>query len=560
MIFHIGEAAALMFLAYMLGWAVGYLARRFTARRTSATTAAVSMTEASPQDVPAAAPALRAEKSAVDMAPREAIRPPVVAAYPNAADSSPATTPDTVPAAAIGSPLSAAEPDAPWRALQTWAPLYRPTIPAASQPALPPEDPEDVVMLKRPASAHAAASPATSTSAGPAQRPGVAWFGDINGHPAPPHDTLLGRQAGGPNAVRMAARPQQLTSRPKAPSELAAAADPFPEPPAPILASVPVLEAEAPAPMSEPLAEPVVAASAVAPAVIEDGAAPAMPVVASPPSPPKPSQPEPSQPEPGNVEWEELPSATPVVPPPVRAPRPVYDRPPVISAGRTPAPAVVDADAMLKAMMNDAPASDAEQILPGELVAPPLSELVAKQAPQPAAVRQDPPPAPSMEPAPSKPAETVGDAGKGDEAMNAIEGGWSRRRVRAMADRPEMIDVSAAVAAAQSAVQQVLAQAEPAAGTDHQPPGLGKPPGLQRARDGRRDSLREIIGVTSLDESTLNNLGIFHFDQIADWTDAEVLWLENHVFARGRVGREKWQDQAHKLVLRRPSPPRAARS
>ena len=49
------------------------------------------------------------------------------------------------------------------------------------------------------------------------------------------------------------------------------------------------------------------------------------------------------------------------------------------------------------------------------------------------------------------------------------------------------------------------------------------------------------------DESTLNNLGIYHFDQIAAWDEREVLWLENHAFARGRIGREDWQEQAREL-------------
>ena len=46
----------------------------------------------------------------------------------------------------------------------------------------------------------------------------------------------------------------------------------------------------------------------------------------------------------------------------------------------------------------------------------------------------------------------------------------------------------------------------------------------------------------------LNNMGIYHFDQIAAWDQKEVLWLENHAFARGRVGREDWQAQAQELL------------
>ncbi|RYE11312.1 MAG: hypothetical protein EOP22_00170 [Hyphomicrobiales bacterium] len=130
-----------------------------------------------------------------------------------------------------------------------------------------------------------------------------------------------------------------------------------------------------------------------------------------------------------------------------------------------------------------------------------------------------------------------------DAAMRAIEGGWSRTRARAMPDAPELHDVGVAVAAATAAVEQVLSQttgATPAAG--------GKPLGLVRPRLGGKDDLKQITGLGGLDESTLNNLGVFHFDQIAAWSEAEVLWMENHVFARGRIGHENWQAQARQLA------------
>ncbi len=129
--------------------------------------------------------------------------------------------------------------------------------------------------------------------------------------------------------------------------------------------------------------------------------------------------------------------------------------------------------------------------------------------------------------------------------MRAIEGGWSRVRARAMPGSPELADVGAAVAAAQTAVEQVLARA----GIDPQAsPHTGKPRGLPRPRAGGKDNLRRINGLGALDESTLNNLGVFHFDQIAGWDEAQVLWMENHVFARGRIGRENWQQQARDLA------------
>ena len=112
------------------------------------------------------------------------------------------------------------------------------------------------------------------------------------------------------------------------------------------------------------------------------------------------------------------------------------------------------------------------------------------------------------------------------------------------------------MAAAQSAVQQVLAQTGGGARED-----ADKPQGLPRPRTGARDAVRLLSGLGALDDSTLNNLGIYHFDQVATWSDAEVRWLEDHVFAQGRIGREDWQQQARRLNIQRPAPPpRFARS
>jgi predicted flap endonuclease-1-like 5' DNA nuclease len=150
----------------------------------------------------------------------------------------------------------------------------------------------------------------------------------------------------------------------------------------------------------------------------------------------------------------------------------------------------------------------------------------------------------SAEPASSEP--PVPESVKFDEdaAMRAIEGGWSRRQARAMSGALELSDVTSAVAAAQVAVESVLAQNGV---TAERQLGHGKPRGLPRPRNDLRDDLKQINGLSPLDESTLNNLGIYHFDQIAAWDRKEVLWMENHAFAVGRIGREGWQEQARAL-------------
>jgi NADH-quinone oxidoreductase subunit E len=50
-------------------------------------------------------------------------------------------------------------------------------------------------------------------------------------------------------------------------------------------------------------------------------------------------------------------------------------------------------------------------------------------------------------------------------------------------------------------------------------------------------------------ESLLHSLGYYHFDQIAQWTGAEVAWVDNNLEGfKGRVTRDEWQRQAKVLA------------
>ncbi|MEO1746586.1 MAG: hypothetical protein AAFR13_08670 [Pseudomonadota bacterium] len=57
-----------------------------------------------------------------------------------------------------------------------------------------------------------------------------------------------------------------------------------------------------------------------------------------------------------------------------------------------------------------------------------------------------------------------------------------------------------------------------------------------------------IAGVGPKLEQVLNGLGIFHFDQIANWGDDEVAWVDEHLKFSGRIGREDWINQAAALA------------
>ena len=69
------------------------------------------------------------------------------------------------------------------------------------------------------------------------------------------------------------------------------------------------------------------------------------------------------------------------------------------------------------------------------------------------------------------------------------------------------------------------------------------------ARDGKADDLKQIKGVGPKLEGLLNSHGIYHFDQIANWSDAEVAWADNSLVGfKGRVSRDNWVEQAKTLA------------
>lgn len=77
----------------------------------------------------------------------------------------------------------------------------------------------------------------------------------------------------------------------------------------------------------------------------------------------------------------------------------------------------------------------------------------------------------------------------------------------------------------------------------------GKPKLLTKPRGGKADDLKKIKGVGPKLESELNGAGVFHYDQIAGWSKAEVEWAdENLVSFKGRVSRDNWVDQAKELA------------
>ncbi len=76
----------------------------------------------------------------------------------------------------------------------------------------------------------------------------------------------------------------------------------------------------------------------------------------------------------------------------------------------------------------------------------------------------------------------------------------------------------------------------------------GQPPLLSKARDGGADDLKQIKGVGPGLEKTLNELGFYHFDQIAGWRKKEIAWVDERLKFKGRIERDDWVKQCKTLA------------
>jgi len=76
----------------------------------------------------------------------------------------------------------------------------------------------------------------------------------------------------------------------------------------------------------------------------------------------------------------------------------------------------------------------------------------------------------------------------------------------------------------------------------------GKPELLKKAREGGADDLKLISGVGPKLEGTLNELGFWHFDQVAGWRKKEVEWVDSRLKFKGRIERDGWIAQAKILA------------
>jgi predicted flap endonuclease-1-like 5' DNA nuclease len=115
---------------------------------------------------------------------------------------------------------------------------------------------------------------------------------------------------------------------------------------------------------------------------------------------------------------------------------------------------------------------------------------------------------------------------------------------RAPPPEPAQVSVADVVEAVEE-VETVPAPLVPAGSEE-------RPSSLPAAAGGASDDFTLIDGVGPMLQTTLNALGIYHFEQIANWTPANIAWVDQYLRLRGRISREEWVEQAADLAREGP--------
>jgi len=63
-----------------------------------------------------------------------------------------------------------------------------------------------------------------------------------------------------------------------------------------------------------------------------------------------------------------------------------------------------------------------------------------------------------------------------------------------------------------------------------------------------QSDLTQIIGVDEATAARLGALGVRSFEQIANWSDENIAWIEDQLDAPGRVASQRWREQAGSLA------------
>ncbi|MEZ5872486.1 MAG: hypothetical protein R3D32_11730 [Nitratireductor sp.] len=181
-------------------------------------------------------------------------------------------------------------------------------------------------------------------------------------------------------------------------------------------------------------------------------------------------------------------------------------------------------------------------------------------------------PKPKAAPKPAAPAvkddlKRIRGIGRQNEArLNAIDvtsfaqiAAWTKKEQAEIGERlafPGRIEREEWVAQAkvlakggQTEFSKRVAKGEVATSSGKGTANLGKKPPLSaKPKGGKPDNLTLIDGVGNAIEKKLQELGVWHFAQIAKWTANQQVWIGNEIGFPGRPERENWVGEAKVLA------------
>jgi NADH-quinone oxidoreductase subunit E len=215
---------------------------------------------------------------------------------------------------------------------------------------------------------------------------------------------------------------------------------------------------------------------------------------------------------------------------------------PVAVAPASPAPSVSPPAPPSAAPLAAVPASPAPSVSPPAFSSAPVAAVPASPAPsvplQPAA------PPPQAPPSPLEGAPEDGAARAPVLEVVVAPPSGSGPTVPALGEA----EAHAHAAAEEEHINATLAKLPADANPEQKANAVGaRPLALPAPRDHGADDLQRIRGVGPINEKHLHDLGVFHFDQIAAWTRAEIRWVGTYLAFPGRIDREQWVAQAANL-------------
>jgi predicted flap endonuclease-1-like 5' DNA nuclease len=123
---------------------------------------------------------------------------------------------------------------------------------------------------------------------------------------------------------------------------------------------------------------------------------------------------------------------------------------------------------------------------------------------------------------------------------------WGRRRHRIVYITPDAADAPLA---------RTLERQQPPMDTAPMAPPPAPAPVVRSggpflaAPEGQRDDLSRIKGIGPKLATRLDELGVFHYRQIAGWTPADLVEVDSYLGTfKGRIERDRWQSQARLLA------------